>query len=67
MAGVAAVFAAVLGFVGAIFLCGELLSGEMTEWGLILAPTTALIFGIGVFVLVFRKIEKYGEDPDSQR
>jgi hypothetical protein len=39
----------------------------MTEWGLILAPTTALIFGIGVFVLVFRKIEKYGEDPDSQR
>jgi hypothetical protein len=67
IAGVAAVLAVVVGIVGAIFLCGRLLSGEMTEWDLILAPVTGLIFGIAAFVFVFRKIVTYGDDPDSLR
>jgi hypothetical protein len=37
MAGVAAFFAAILGFVGAAWLCSALLSGEMGEWGLVRA------------------------------
>jgi len=54
LASVPAVLAAIVGFAGAIFLCGRLFAGEMTEWGLILAPVTALIFGAGVFVAAFR-------------
>jgi hypothetical protein len=61
MSGVAAVLAAIVGFVGGIFLCQRLLSGEMTEWALILAPATALVFGVVVFVFAFRKISTYGE------
>lgn len=63
---VAAVPAAVVGFVGAIFLCEKIFSGEMTEWALILAPATALVFAVAVFVFAFRKISMYGESPDKQ-
>jgi hypothetical protein len=67
MAGAAAVLAAGMGFVGAIFLCAKLLSGEGSESALILAPATALILGIAVFVFVFGKVIRYGEDLDSPR
>ncbi len=63
---VAAALAAIVGFVGAIFLCGKLLSGEMTEWALILAPATALTFAAAAFVFAFRKISRYGESPDTR-
>ena len=66
MSGVAAAIAAIVGFVGAIFLCQTLLHGEMTEWALVLAPATALIFAVIVFVTVLRKIGTYGESPDNQ-
>lgn len=66
MSGVAALLAAVVGFVGAIFLCEKLFSGEMTEWALILAPATALVFAATVFVFAFRKISTYGESPDKR-
>jgi len=66
MSGVAAVIAAVVRFVCAIFLCQTLLRGEMTEWALVLAPATALIFAVTVFVIVLRKIGTYGEHPDNQ-
>jgi hypothetical protein len=65
MSGVAAVFAAALGFVGASLLCSTLLSGEMTEWALIWAPITALVFAVAAFVFVFRKISTHGESPDK--
>jgi ABC-type multidrug transport system permease subunit len=64
LAGVAAALAAVLGFVGGIFLCGRLLSGEMTEWALIVGPALALLMAVGTFVLLFWKIIRYGA-PDS--
>jgi hypothetical protein len=61
MSGFAAFLAAIAGFVGTIYLCGRLLRGEMTDWALILAPATAVVFAIAVFVLVFRKITTYGD------
>ena len=66
MSGVAAVFAAVVGFVGAIFLCSKLFSGEARESALILAPATALVLAFAVFVFAFRKISTYGEGPDEE-
>jgi hypothetical protein len=60
---VVAVLAAIAGFVGAICLCGKVFVGEATEWGLILAPSTALVVGVIVFVFSFRKIVTYGEKP----
>jgi hypothetical protein len=66
MSGVAAVFAAVVGFVGAIFLCSRLFSGEATESALILAPATAVVFAVAVFVFAFWKISTYGEGPDEE-
>jgi hypothetical protein len=63
MAGVAAFFAAILGFVGAAWFCSALLSGEMGEWGLVVAPPTALIAAIVAFVAVFHKIRSYGDPP----
>jgi hypothetical protein len=65
MSSVAAVFAAVVGFVGAILCCSTFLSGEMTEWDLILAPATALIFAVATFIFAFQKITTYGEHPDN--
>ena len=57
---VAAFFAAAVGFVGGVFLCENLLTGEATEWVLIAGPATALIFGIAGFVFAFRKIVTIG-------
>lgn len=66
MSGVAALLAAVVGFVGAIFLCSKLFSGEATESALILAPATAIVFAVAVFVFAFWKISMYGEGPDEE-
>jgi hypothetical protein len=65
LAGVAAAIAAVVGFVGGIFLCGWLLRGEMTQWGLIVAPALALVMAVTAFVIVFRKIITYGDSPSG--
>jgi ABC-type multidrug transport system permease subunit len=65
LSAMAAALAAVLGFVGRIFLCGWLLSGEMTEWGLVAGPGLALLMAVGAFVLVFRKIIHYGEPTSN--
>jgi len=67
VAAICALLAASIGFVGAIFLCGRLLSGEMTEWALSLAPLTALAFGTIVFVLVFRWTIRYGDPPSTDQ
>jgi hypothetical protein len=64
IAGVLATISAIVGFVGAIFFCGTVFRGEMTEWALVLAPASALIFGVVLFVFVFRKISSYG-DPTA--
>jgi hypothetical protein len=66
ISGVAAALEAVLRFVGAIFLCGMLLRGEMSEWALILAPATAIVLAVAVFLFAFRMITTYGEYPDSR-
>jgi ABC-type multidrug transport system permease subunit len=63
IASVCAVLAAIVGFVGAIFLCGWILSGEMTEWDLILAPAAALLFGTAAFVATYRWIARHGDPP----
>ncbi len=65
MSGIAAAFAAVMGFVSAIILCSTFLRGEVTEWDLILAPVTAVVFSVSAFVFAFRKISTYGENPDK--
>jgi hypothetical protein len=56
MSGVAAVLAAIVGFVGAIFLCQALLHGEATESSLVLAPAAAIVFGVIVFLVALRKV-----------
>ncbi len=66
ISGVAAVIAAIVGFVGEIFICQTLLRGEMTEWALVLAPATALVLAVSVFVIALRKIGTYGEHPGNQ-
>jgi hypothetical protein len=65
LSAIAAVIAALVGFVGGIFLCGWLLSGEMTQWGLIVAPALALVMAVAAFVIVFRKIITYGDSPSG--
>ena len=65
MAGVAALFAAILGFGGAIWLCSALLSGEMSQWDLILGPAAALVSAVAVFVIAFHKISTHGDPPDD--
>ena len=65
MSCAAAAVAAIVGFVGAIFLCAKLLSGESSESALILAPATALVLAVVVFVFSFRKITHYGEPHDG--
>jgi hypothetical protein len=54
LAFVCALLAAIVGFVGAIFLCQRLLVGEKTEWAFILAPVGAILFGVPGFLGVFR-------------
>ncbi|MGA9586421.1 MAG: hypothetical protein WBQ95_13900 [Terracidiphilus sp.] len=64
MSGVAATFAAAVGFVSGIALSEGFFNGEMTQWALILAPATAVVFAVMSFIFVFRKISTYGESPD---
>jgi len=63
LSGVLAALAGIVGFVGGIFLCQTLLSGEMAEWALVLAPAMALVMAVATFVIVFRKIITYGDPP----
>ena len=65
LAGVAAAIAAVVGFVGGIFLCGWLFTGEATESALIVGPALALVMAVAAFVIVFRKIITYGDPPSG--
>ena len=58
---VVAALAAIVGFVGGIFLCGLLFSGEARESALHVGPTLALLSGSAVFVICFRKIITYGD------
>ena len=58
---VAAGLAAIAGFVGASFLCAELLRGETGEAVLVLAPATALVLAAVAFYACFRKFITHGE------
>ena len=64
ISGACAFVAAIAGFFGAMALCFTMLSGEMTQWALILSPATALVCAVFVFLIAFRKIVDYGERPD---
>ena len=66
LSAVAAVFAATAGFVTGILFCEWRFSGEMTEWALVLAPSIALAMAVVAFLIVFRKIIKYGEPTSNQ-
>ena len=58
---VAASIAAVVGFVGAAFLCAKLLSGEAGEAALVFDPAAALVLAVVAFSICFRKLITYGE------
>jgi len=62
LSAVAAALAAIAGFVGAIFLCAKLLTGEAGEAALVLAPATAVVLAVVVFSIFYGKIITYGED-----
>jgi len=66
IAGPAAVLAATAGFVGGIWICSVVLTGEATESALFVAPATAVVLAIAVFIIVFRKMTTYGDSPDGQ-
>ncbi len=51
-----AAIAAAIGFVGGIGLCSWMLSGEMGEWGLIVAPVLAVVLGLATFLFTLRKL-----------
>ncbi len=61
LSAVAAALAALAGFVGAIYLCAKLLTGEASEAALVLAPATAVVLAVVVFSICYRKIITYGE------
>ena len=61
-AGIAAL-AGLVGFLGGTILCARLLVGEATEWALIVAPATALLFGVAAFGISFLWILHYGDPP----
>ncbi len=61
LSAVAATMAALAGFVGVVFLCARLFSGEASESALVLAPATAFVFAVVAFVICYRKIITYGE------
>jgi len=63
---VAAAFAAVAAFVGVIFVCARLFTGEASYSSLGLAPVSSLAAGVVVFALVFRAILHYGDPPASR-
>jgi hypothetical protein len=56
LSALAAVLAAVVGFVGAIALSSALFSGEATESALVLAPASALGMAVIAFIVSFRKL-----------
>ncbi len=60
VAGAAAVPAAAAGFVGGVWICGEVFSGEATESALVVAPAAAIVFAGTVFNNTFRKMTTYG-------
>jgi len=64
VASVASFLSAIAGFVSAIAFCGLAFTGEATEFGLLLAPLTAIVAGIIVFIVVYRWLVRYG-DPSA--
>jgi uncharacterized membrane protein YeaQ/YmgE (transglycosylase-associated protein family) len=65
MSSIAAIFSAIVGIVVGVFLSGTLFRDRDGESALALGPLGALVFGAAVFILVFRKLSRYGEDPDD--
>jgi len=64
---VAATLLAIAAFVGAIFVCGLIFTGEASYSSLFWGPVAALTVGVGTFALVFRGILHYGNPrPDGE-
>lgn len=61
LAAVAAAFAGIAGFVGAGFVCANVLSGETGEFALVADPAAGFLLAATVFILCFRKIITYGD------
>lgn len=66
IAGIAAVLAGIAGFVGGIWVCSVVFSGEATESALVIGPATALVFAAAVFIIMFRKMTMFGDSPDDK-
>ena len=65
MASIASVFAAIAGFLSSFFISNLISNAESAAWAPILfGPPIALIFGLAVFILVFRWVKNYG-DPKT--
>ncbi len=62
---VAATLTAIAAFVGAIFICARLFTGEASYSSLLFGPVAALITGVVAFILTFRWILHYGNPPAS--
>jgi ABC-type spermidine/putrescine transport system permease subunit II len=60
LASVASSLSAIAGFVAAIAFCELAFTGESTEFALLLAPLTAIVAGVIVFIVVYRWLVRYG-------
>jgi hypothetical protein len=65
IAGAMAAVAALAGFAAGAIVPALLLSGEGSYSGLLFAPLTAIVLGVLVFVIAFRKIISYGNSEDE--
>jgi hypothetical protein len=62
-----AVVMVIVGFGGVALIIERLLSAEITEWGLILVPITALLIGAVVLAIAFRRLLYLGDPPSISK
>lgn len=63
---VAAALTALAAFVGMIFACAYIFTGEASYSSLVLGPLAALIAGVVAFFAAFRWILRYGDPPANR-
>jgi hypothetical protein len=61
----AAVVTALVGGIAAIFACAKLLTGEMSEWALVLGPASATLSAALAFVFTVRRF-LFDDDASSE-
>lgn len=64
---VVAALTAIAVFVGVIFLCARLFTGEASYSGLLYGPLAAIMTATAAFAVVFLRVLRYGNSPKGQK